>query len=123
MKYFTPEEADKMLPLVRKIAIDILDAGKHLAQIHEKLGDEASRDAAFVDFSERFDDLMDEMEELGCYYKDWGFDKGLVDFPSLMDGREVYLCWRTDEPHVQFYHDPESGYSGRKLIPNKEILQ
>ncbi len=54
-----------------------------------------------------------------AYYKDWNFTIGLVDFPSLIDGKEVYLCWRTDEEEIRFYHGMDEGYSSRKPIPEK----
>jgi hypothetical protein len=41
---------------------------------------------------------------------------GLVDFPSLRDGVEVYLCWRLDEAEVAFWHDPEAGFAGRRPL-------
>jgi Uncharacterized conserved protein (DUF2203) len=41
---------------------------------------------------------------------------GLVDFPSLRDGGEVYLCWRVDEEEVAFWHEPEAGFAGRRRL-------
>ena len=52
--------------------------------------------------------------ETGCLVKD--LDKGLVDFPTLFRGEEVYLCWKMDEPAIQFWHSVEEGFSGRKQI-------
>jgi hypothetical protein len=66
---------------------------------------------------------MKELEALGCFYKDWNFDLGLVDFPALIDGEEVLLCWRSDEPEVRWYHPLDGGYSGRKPIPENIILK
>ena len=43
-------------------------------------------------------------------------DRGLVDFPSIRDGEEVYLCWQADEPRVAFWHDPEAGFAGRQPL-------
>jgi len=65
--------------------------------------------------------FMAELEEIGCYYKDWNFSIGLVDFPAIIDGQEVFLCWRSDEDNVIYYHEIEAGYAGRKLIPEKYI--
>ena len=44
------------------------------------------------------------------------YDRGLVDFPHLRDGREVFLCWEKDEPGIGFWHELDSGYSGRKPL-------
>jgi hypothetical protein len=41
---------------------------------------------------------------------------GIVDFPSLRDGREVYLCWRVDEPTVAYWHDLDAGFRGRQPL-------
>ena len=60
---------------------------------------------------------MRELETIGCYYKDWGFDKGLIDFPARIGGEDVYLCWRSDENEVAWYHPVEGGYAGRRPIP------
>ncbi|MEJ2307316.1 MAG: DUF2203 family protein, partial [candidate division WOR-3 bacterium] len=46
-------------------------------------------------------------------------DIGLVDFPGLIEGREVYLCWKSDEEDIQFYHGVEEGFAGRKPIPKE----
>jgi hypothetical protein len=43
-------------------------------------------------------------------------DRGLVDFPSIRDGEEIYLCWLADEPQVGFWHDPEAGFAGRQPL-------
>jgi hypothetical protein len=42
--------------------------------------------------------------------------KGIVDFPSLRDGQEVYLCWRIDEPEISYWHAPEAGFAGREPL-------
>ena len=43
-------------------------------------------------------------------------DRGLVDFPAIVDGREVYLCWELGEDEVSFWHDLSSGYRGREPL-------
>ena len=43
-------------------------------------------------------------------------DRGLVDFPSIRDGEEVYLCWLADEPRVEWWHEPEAGFAGRQPL-------
>ena len=64
---------------------------------------------------------MAELEEIGCFYKDWNFTIGLVDFPAIIDGKEVLLCWRSDEDDILYYHGFEDGYAGRKEIPDKYL--
>ncbi len=43
-------------------------------------------------------------------------DRGLIDFPSIRDGEEVYLCWLLDEDEIRFWHEPEAGFAGRKPL-------
>jgi hypothetical protein len=66
---------------------------------------------------------MAELTEIGCSYKDWGFEMGLVDFPGFIDGQPVCLCWRSDEPTVEWYHAPEAGYAGRQPIPAELLVR
>jgi hypothetical protein len=54
------------------------------------------------------------IHQLGVEVKD--LDMGIVDFPSLRDGREVYLCWRVDEPTVAYWHDLDAGFRGRQPL-------
>jgi len=122
MKKFTPKEATQTLPLVKQIVGDILQTGQELQQIVRRLGPEAESEPEFRQKNAQLEALMGELEELGCYFKDWNFTIGLVDFPSEIDGREVLLCWRSDEPELTFYHGYHDGYAGRKLIP-AELLE
>jgi hypothetical protein len=63
---------------------------------------------------QRLRNALEEFEELGCVVKD--LDIGLVDFPTLFHGAEVYLCWRLGEPRIEFWHSVEEGFGGRKPI-------
>jgi len=54
------------------------------------------------------------IQELGCIIKD--LDIGLVDFPTLFRGEEVYLCWKLGEPAIEFWHGTQEGFAGRKPI-------
>ena len=63
---------------------------------------------------------MEKLQEYGCVIKD--LDIGLVDFPTLFHGREVYLCWRMGEPGIRFWHGVDEGFAGRKQIDG-EFLQ
>lgn len=63
---------------------------------------------------------LDAIEETGCQLKD--IETGLVDFPTLYLGREVYLCWKLGEKGISFWHHIEDGFRGRQPI-NREFLQ
>ncbi len=43
-------------------------------------------------------------------------DRGLIDFPAILDGKEVFLCWEQDEEDIEFWHDLHSGYAGRERL-------
>ena len=57
---------------------------------------------------------MIELRELEVVLRD--LDRGLVDFPSLRDGREVYLCWQEGEDEIGFWHEPDAGFGGRRPL-------
>ena len=57
---------------------------------------------------------LEGVQEIGCLVKD--LDIGLIDFPTLFRGVEVYLCWKLDEPGIKFWHGVDEGYRGRKRI-------
>jgi hypothetical protein len=119
IKYFTPAEARRTLPLVKKIVKDILDTSREMRLIAEELDGEVEKDSRIVKMSSEIDGFMSELEEIGCYFKDWNFTIGLVDFPAVIDGKEVLLCWKSDEDDIVFYHGIEEGFSGRRPIPQK----
>lgn len=120
-KYFTPSEAIKTLPLVRKIVGDIIDTTREMRLYAEDVNGQIENDPYIRRMAEHVDDFIKELEEIGCFYKDWNFTIGLVDFPSIIDGEEVLLCWRSDEETIKFYHDMDSGFAGRKSIPEKYL--
>lgn len=116
-KYFTHAEAQRTLPLVRQIVKDILDSSREIRLIAEDLEGHIGDDPRIKKLVDDINKFMEELEEIGCYYKDWNFTIGLVDFPALIEGEEVLLCWRSDEDEIKHYHTIEEGYPGRKRIP------
>ena len=54
------------------------------------------------------------IQQIGIQIKD--FDRGLVDFPHLRDGQEVFLCWELEEDDIEFWHDLDTGYAGRERL-------
>jgi hypothetical protein len=117
IKYFTPKEANKTLPLVKQIVKDILNSTREMRLIAEDVNGKVEDNPQILALASDITGFMQELEELGCEYKDWNFTIGLVDFPAIIDGEEVYLCWRTDEDEIRYYHRKESGYEGRRSIP------
>jgi hypothetical protein len=120
-KYFTPQEANLTLPLVKQIVGDILaSAGQVKALLASGVG--PHNQIQYDKLIAGVEDLTKELEDLGCFFKDWNFEKGLVDFPALIDGKEVFLCWHSDEPQVRWYHGLEDGFHGRRQIPDHLLL-
>ena len=62
----------------------------------------------------RANQITRNLEKKGCVLK--GIEMGLVDFPSVRDGKEVYLCWKNPEQKIRFWHDMDSGFAGRQPI-------
>jgi hypothetical protein len=73
--------------------------------------------------AENVNHFLGELEEIGCFYKDANFTVGLVDFPSIINDKEVFLCWRSDEDDILFYHDINTGFAGRRPIPPEYFSQ
>ena len=122
-KYFTPGEASKTLPLVKRIVRDILETGRRLRMLTVVQGEDPEKNPEIPPLVEQLNSCFAELEDLGCYYKDWNFSVGLVDFPAIIDDREVLLCWRSDEEKLEYYHDPEAGYAGRRRIPSGYLTE
>ena len=112
-RLFTVTEAQRTLPLVRAIVQDVLDLGAQAREVVSERADEPTID----ELQEQLREHLAELAGIGCYYKDWNFQVGLVDFPALIDGEVVFLCWRSDEPTLRYYHRIEDGYAGRRRLP------
>lgn len=129
-RLFTIDQANATLPLVRAITTDLAVLAKDVVERRHRLalltsgrdlksGDPYSDELAQME-SElerdaiRLQGYVDELRELGLEPK--GAVEGLVDFPCLMDGRIVFLCWKLGEPEVLHWHDIDSGFAGRQPL-------
>ena len=128
-RFFTWQEANRTLPLVRRIVEDIrrahedlqapLERFRRLVESSREAGAEARALRAELDQrSKKLNAFVDELSEVGCHFK--GFDEGLVDFYSFRDGRPVLLCWRAGEEEIGHWHDVDAGFAGRRPIPLDE---
>jgi len=118
-KIFTVAEARQTLPLVRKIVSDILNQSYESHIMANIMGQDAHNHPQILEKMDSVQELITELEDIGCYYKDWSFQIGLVDFPAKIDDRLVFLCWRSDEKDIIYYHDLQAGFVGRKTIPDE----
>lgn len=120
-KIFTPAEARETLPLVKQIVADIIDTGHEVRAAAVMLGDDAEGHPQIEALLDKIQQFSKELEDVGCYYKDWNFSIGLVDFPAVINEKIVFLCWRSDEADIQYYHEIEAGYAGRTPIPESYL--
>lgn len=121
-KYFTPKEANALLPSIKPIVTEILVKGRGLrGRIEEDPAFAESEEAKQI--QENIVGLMAALEKKGCLFKDWNFEIGLVDFPVVIDGEDALLCWRSDEAEVLWFHGLQDGYPGRRPIPEYWLLE
>ena len=119
-RHFTAEEANRLLPRLDPLLRRLREARDRLtdAELHEALSEAAPGNGGGTSgrhVGEAFLEvrgLLAELSALGLVLRD--IDRGLIDFPALIDGREVYLCWQLDEDEVSYWHDLESGFGGRQ---------
>jgi hypothetical protein len=122
MKLFTIPEANALLPNVRTIVAKIQQAHRKVSRYRDdaKKAAEAAEQGGGgvpqgVEYAIALSELtvqLTELEGLGVQLKD--FERGLVDFPSLRDGRVVLLCWQMGEgDELEWWHDVDAGFAGR----------
>jgi hypothetical protein len=122
-RYFTVEEANATLPTLRPLVAKLLaarqrivDARPELWPVLEKAAGNGGSDkatAVLADF-QQVQHSVKTIVAMGIELKD--ANTGLVDFLAKRDGRDVYLCWRYDEPAVAHWHDLEAGFAGRQPL-------
>lgn len=120
--YFTREQANAVARAIRPLIEEIMDLRQailerkpHVWPILEKAaGNGGSRETSELarEF-QRLDSLVREIQATGAILKD--INNGLVDFPAMREGREVYLCWQYGEQEVIYWHEIEAGFAGRQL--------
>ena len=122
-KHFSLEEANAFLPALAKIFEEVqiiqeeLEArGAELAEVLDSAksnGGGKKADYHFIQ-NQKIQRLLDRIEKKGVVVKD--LERGLVDFPHLLGGREVFLCWMIGEKQIGYWHDLESGFAGRQPL-------
>ncbi|HEV3330028.1 MAG TPA: DUF2203 domain-containing protein [Bryobacteraceae bacterium] len=130
-KRFTLAEAQSLIPSVDPVLRKAIELKSHYAEAEQEMesysqriqmmgGLVVNREQA-LEVRHRRDtastglrEAIQEVEEFGCVLKD--LDVGLIDFPTLFRGREVYLCWKLGEAAIAFWHGTDEGFAGRKAI-------
>jgi hypothetical protein len=130
-KLFSLSEAEHTRRQVEPLLIDVMEGRRKMADLEESLSAIANRiqimGGVTIDYDvaaqmradlnrivDKVKDALDQIQSTGCIVKD--LDSGLVDFPSVIQNEEVYLCWRLGEDRIRFYHRQDEGFSGRKPI-------
>ncbi|MBK6796389.1 MAG: DUF2203 domain-containing protein [Acidobacteria bacterium] len=127
MKLFTLEEANNLLSEIKKLFSQI-DRQRSILQKFapevKRASEQASNGGGGIPdgmrYAKALNGFMGGVQTIlahGVEVKD--FDRGLCDFPSLRDGRVVYLCWQRGEDSIEWWHDIDSGFAGRQRI--KEV--
>lgn len=128
-KFFTLSEANRTLPLVKRVVQDIgsyYPAWKDLVSKYELIAAKARPDwgesreqldlkAQIDDVARKINACLVELEQVGCEFK--GFEEGLVDFHGRLDDREILWCWKLGETRVSHWHELDAGFAGRQPIP------
>lgn len=127
MQLFTVDQANRTLPLVRRIVddlvrehrlrseklveLDLLGSGA-IADLPDARATALEREIQSL--TKEIDGFERELRALGILLKDPRM--GLIDFPANLDGRRVLLCWHLGEPSVQYWHDENTGFAGRQPL-------
>ena|SRR5438876_10409001 len=121
-KHYTRDEARALLPQIRQWLKRIVHLRGELGKLDKRLTALAApgRDLGGPAVNEWIRTLANIKEELlefqrrEIQIKD--LDRGLLDFPAIIGGKEVFLCWEQDEEDIEFWHDLDAGYAGRERL-------
>lgn len=136
-RFFTLRQAEQMLPEVESAIRDAISLKSEYQQAeaewqgfsrrvtilggvlvdHSQLRQQKDRRESIA---QQLKEVLEKINEYGCVVKD--LDIGLIDFPTQLNGEEVYLCWKLGEPGIQFWHGVHEGFRGRKPI-DQEFLE
>ncbi len=121
-KHYTRDEARKLLPLVTEWLAELRSARDLLRHFDEQLGkalglgDDLGGEMVnrYVKTLAAMKDILLRFGRREIQIKD--LDRGLIDFPAFIAGKEVFLCWESGEEDIEFWHDLTSGYGGRERL-------
>jgi hypothetical protein len=130
-KYFSREEAEQLLPTIAHRLEQARERKRRIDELTHELAQVAARimmlGGSIPPYQElnrkkterdrivsQVEEALAKIQETGCVVKD--LDEGLVDFPSLLKGEEVYLCWKLGEQRIAYYHGTHEGFAGRKPL-------
>jgi len=134
-KLFSLREAERLRTQLEPKLIEAIELRRKLGELDDQLGTLAERiqrsggmmvryeDAAKLRIErngaeEKIREALESIHSTGCVVKD--LEVGLLDFPSRIDGEDVYLCWKLGEDRIRFYHRQDEGFAGRKPIDPRD---
>ena len=122
-RYFTLEQAQAALDIIRPLVAEVMEIRQSILDrepevwpvVAKAAGNGGSKIASQLaqEFG-RLDQVLRAILATGALLKD--INLGLVDFPSLQGGREIYLCWKYGEMTISFWHEIDAGFSGRQPL-------
>lgn len=130
-KFFSLAEAERLRSQLEPLLIEAIEARRKIEEVDEKLDELSERiqrtGGMLVPYERAakwrrehnhlavaIRNAIERIHATGCVVKD--IEVGLLDFPSQIDGKEVFLCWRLGEDRIRFYHGMDEGFAGRKPI-------
>ncbi len=121
-KHYSRDEARALLPQLRDWLAELNRLRVEVERYDQRLGglNVAGQDTggatvnAWISALAAMQQLLGEFHRREIVIKD--VSRGLVDFPALIGGREVFLCWESDEDDIEFWHDLDSGFAGREKL-------
>ena len=120
---FCVDEANRALPFVNRVVTDIVDLHEQIVLCRRTMeriemglhgGEQSVYEAEYRRSMSRLRDLVRELDLVGVDLLD--FERGLISFPTMHDGREAALSWHLGEEEVMFWHEPEAGLEARESI-------
>lgn len=127
-RVFTLQEAEKLLPhlidrlgRLRSLRLSMEKRAPEIARLAERGRENAGNAAGSAYLHEllQFEAELRGFSETGCILRD--LDRGLLDFPAIVDGRKVFLCWIWGERSIEWWHEINSGFSGRQPLDREKL--
>ena len=121
-QHFTRDEARALLPQIRQWLKQLSALRRKLSECDQRLasltagGNDVGGETVnrWVRVAADVKATLAEFQRREIQIKD--LDRGLIDFPAILDGKEIFLCWEQDEEDIEFWHDLHSGYAGRERL-------
>jgi len=121
-KHYTPDEARKLLPQVMEWLTELQSTRDLLTHLDEQvgkalgMGDDVGGEVVnrYIRTLGKVKDILQRFRTREIQIKD--LDRGLIDFPAYVAGKEVFLCWEKGEDDIEFWHDLTTGYGGRERL-------